>query len=152
MESETSEPCAHCEREYEFPLGVTVLAFVVFMLFLGVMSWQAGFNVSGPAIGFSLAVSGFNLGKFYTNRENRAEKREMQASLREMRKTNDAARRRPTSEALYEDVAFSAEDVVRNARIRDPDAENPTFNVPQDSMLVLEDMVKTLRKSQELKA
>lgn len=144
---ETSEPCAHCEREYEFPLGVLVLAFVVFMVFLGVMSWQAGFGMAGPAIGFSLGVSGFNVGKFYTNRENRYESRELRAQLRTVQRRN-----RPTSEALYEDVAFSAEDVVRNARIKDPDAENPTFNVPQDSMLVLEDMVKTLRKSQELKA
>lgn len=147
MESDTSELCAHCEREYEFPIGVIALAFIVFMVFLGVMSHQAGFSMAGPAIGFSLAVSGFNLGKFYTARENRYESRELRAQLRTVQRRN-----RPTSEALYEDVAFSAEDVIKNARIKDPDAEKPTFNVPQDSMIVLEQTVNALRKSQDLKA
>lgn len=149
--------CKDCgceiDRMFEetFPFSVVVLGVVFFVVFLGVMSWQAGMGVSGVAVGASLALCGWNMGKIYERRESRVETMEIRAELRELRslqrdKVSQLAK--PTDVRFLRDVVWLAENVANSARIKDPDADDPKFEVSQDDMMALEDGLTALRKWQ----
>lgn len=151
-EVSTECDCEGCEGplpDYmaDFPFGVVILGFVAMVVYLGFMSFRAGLGISGAAIGLSLAVCGWSGGKLFAEVNARRDSRELRAEVRDLRSTSrDASRRFIDGFIHYDTLEVAANDVVNVARIKDPDAEHPRFEVPEAAMIALENAVTELRE------
>lgn len=136
----------------QVPWGVLVLAVIVFLGYIGFAGFRAGMGLSVTVIAISLMVNAWAAGRIYQRDDTRRELRQLDQSNRELRRELAArdkvpARARTGQRELYCDLEFVAAHVAKVSRIKDPNADDPMFEVPQPQMIALADALDALRES-----
>lgn len=140
----TSEP--------EFPWGVFILGMVGFIFYFAYIGFQAGQGISAMVIAVSLVFNGWAAGRLHQRQETRATIKSLEDmnakklnAICELEKRLDDTREDWFGMKRYHMLEFVAALAVKSARIKNPDAESPVFEVPEGRMVGLSDILEELR-------
>lgn len=140
----------------QFPWGIFIIGMVGFVFYFAYLGFQAGQGVSAMVIAASLVFNGWAAGRLHQRQETRtiiqsledANTQKLNA-IHELEKrldeTRDESRGVWVETKRYHMLEFVAALAVKSARIKDPDADDPVFEVPEGRMIGLSDSLEALR-------